>query len=101
VSNWIAGADGDLAQWQFALGEELSGLREEVCHDALSIGKFFPFCQGAHSRGSGKQFRMGIRPLPKTTLARNLRMLLQASGRSSPEIAKEAGVVAFDDCTDP
>jgi transcriptional regulator with XRE-family HTH domain len=37
---------------------------------------------------------MADRPLPKVTLARNLRLLVKASGRTSPEIARDAGVDA-------
>jgi transcriptional regulator with XRE-family HTH domain len=57
------------------------------------MGKVFPICQGTHSPGFGKEFPMvEKRPLPRQTLAKNLKALLAKSRITPPELARKAGV---------
>lgn len=93
VGDWGTRALGDLPKRDVRGFEQGSGLGKEVAH-AVRIGNYFPLCQGAHSRHLGKEFGMASRPLPRATLSRNLRTLLAASGLTSPEVARKAGVDA-------
>lgn len=84
---------GDLTKRQVRGFEQRSGLGQKIAHTEM-VGNYFTFCQGAHSRWLGKEFGMASRTLPRVTLSKNLRTLLAASGLSSPEVARKAGVDA-------
>ena len=86
------GALGNLSQGKVRLREKVAGSSEEVGHGAGSLGKYFPICQGTLSRPQGKESAMAPRPLPRKTLARNLRLLMEAAGMKAPEVAKRSGV---------
>lgn len=82
----------DLSKWKVRLREEVAGLAEEVGHDGQIIGKYFPPCQGTLSRMLGKESPMTQRSPPRKTLARNLRLLMDAAGMKAPEVARRSGV---------
>src|SRR5579859_4932503 len=60
---------------------------------AAILGNYFPICQGTHSPLFGKEFPMTEKnPSPRHILARNLKLLIEKSGMSAPEIARRARV---------
>ena len=64
---------------------------KEIAH-ARSLGKVFPNSQGTLSTTKGKDFVMAPKTPPRVTLARNLKLLMEARKLGTPEVAKQSGV---------